>query len=111
MREDFKPESLLSSWLSSSFLVTTLSLLFYHMSKLGTITIDRGVASLVCCILICLSLILSTIATITYLGRTINTNKKSERNIRFLYGSVGALLIFTDLVLVFTVVKDLLHSS
>ena len=78
----WQPEALLAGWLSASFLLTTLSLLFYHMVKVSSLEMSSNISGIFAIGLIVSSVVLSCIAVITYDRRTRTVMRLAHLNDR-----------------------------
>ena len=63
------PEQIYAGWLGVSILVMTVSLLFYHMTKVSSIEMNSKIAGVFSVTLIIISGILNIAAIITYWDR------------------------------------------
>ena len=67
----WQPELLLAAWMSASFMLLTLSLLFYHLTRVSSIEMSSMVAGVFSSILIIGALVLLVAALIPYWSRTV----------------------------------------
>lgn len=65
----YAPEGLLTEWLAVVFTCMTSSLLFYHMTRLKTISMDPRLAAFFACCLISVGILYNLSAIIPYTAR------------------------------------------
>ena len=74
----WEPELLLVGWLGASFVLVTLSLLFYHMTRVSSLEMSPRLSGIFSVCLIVCSVILTGIAIFTYDARTRNIMRRVE---------------------------------
>ena len=96
----YNPELLLANWTSVSFILMTVSLLFYHMTRRRTLEMDRRLAGIFAVSIIIMSVIFAIQSLIIYskrLGRLKNKNEtdfiRQEILISHTYIIVSSILI------------------
>ncbi len=93
------PEQIYAGWLGVSILVMTVSLLFYHMTKVSSIEMNSKIAGIFAVTLIVISGVLNIAAIITYWDRVSytldisdkHTRKNNENAYRIMYLVLGIL--------------------
>ena len=65
----YAPEGLLTEWLAVVFACMTSSLLFYHMTRLKTLSMDPRLAAIFACSLISVGILYNFSAIIPYMAR------------------------------------------
>ena len=65
----YAPEGLLTEWLAVVFACMTSSLLFYHMTRLKTLTMDPRLAAIFACSLITVGMLYNVSAVVPYIAR------------------------------------------
>ena len=99
------PESMYMGWMSVSFVLITLSLLFYHMTRVKSLKMSTQIAGMYAVILIIISCIISLISIIPYYTRY-NEEKRSEEYIyHILYIICGVMVIIIELLIASTIIK------
>ena len=106
------PELLLSGWMASSFMLMTVSLLFYHMTRVSSLEMGAKLAGLFAVSLIFIALTICVSAVAVYSKRVNNVlnkkyrksttseyqnNIKQERDYRILYITIGSLLAIIEI--------------
>ena len=107
------PENIYAAWLSVSFILMTLSLLFYHMARVSSIEMNTKIAGVYAIILILISGFLSFISIFPYYTRFTKiyhmNNKSNFLNDEFLYHKLyiacGIIVILVQLLISFTIIK------
>ena len=116
MVEVWTSEALYSSWLNTSVILITASLLFYHMTRLKspTLKVDPIFAAIIVSLIIVTDVCIGFAALIPYILRTKKLVQKPEEGInihqektfRIFYITVGILLTLIELSICFYVIKD-----
>ena len=96
----YNPELLLANWTNVSFILMTVSLLFYHMTRRRTLEMDRRLAGVFAISIIIMSVVFSNQSLIIYskrLGRLKNKKEtdfiQQEISISHTYIIVSSILI------------------
>ena len=74
----YNPELLLANWTSVSFILMTVALLFYHMTRIETLEMDRRLAGVFSVSIIIMSVIFSIQALLIYTKRLSRLRTKNE---------------------------------
>ena len=99
------PESVYMGWMSVSFVLITLSLLFYHMTRIKSLKMNTKVSGLYAVILIIISCTISLISIIPYYTR-FNEEKRSEESIYHIFYIIcGIMVIIIELLIASTIIK------
>ena len=106
----YTPEIILATWLSLSFFATTVSLLFYHMTRVKSIEMDARIAGVFAVLLIGVSIAYTVFAIVPYVQRlnhVIVSCVKSKdcdaeqvgklRRIRNIFSTLGAATALIEL--------------
>jgi ABC-type Fe3+ transport system permease subunit len=109
------PEAQFSSWLSSSFLLMTVSLLFYHMTKTKSFEMSQTQAGFFSIALILIAVTITLLALYTYYNRitelltnqknVLTPAEKNERNYKYVYMVIGLVIVFIELYLCIVIIK------
>ena len=103
------PESIYIGWMSVSFILITLSLLFYHMTRTKSLLINTKIAGCYAAILILISCAISFISIFPYYSRFNNfyknSNLKKEKIYHTLYVIFGFIVILIELLIAATIIK------
>ena len=114
------PEDIYCQWMGVSFLITTSSLLFYHMTRVKSIEMNPKIAGIFSMILIIAAIILGIISIIPYYTRIqynldykkkYKLNKNTERllnqeNIyKSAYVTLGVLVICIQIGISIVIIK------
>jgi len=107
------PEQIYAEWLGVSILVMTVSLLFYHMTKVSSIEMNSKIAGIFSVTLIIISGILNIAAIITYWDRVSYTlsishkhTKKNNENIyRIVYLTIGVVYSIVQCGISYVIIK------
>ena len=105
------PENIYATWMSVSFILITLSLLFYHMTRLKSIRMDSRLAAIYAAILILISCIISFISIFPYYSRFRKIYKKYPNKLRNenfyhqIYILCGIIIVFIQLLIAMTIIK------
>ena len=106
------PELLLSGWMASSFMLMTVSLLFYHMTRVSSLEMGSKLAGIFAVSLIFIALTICISAVAVYSKRVNNVlnrkhkkivnkeyqkNIEQERDYRILYITIGSLLAIIEI--------------
>jgi len=111
----YDSESLLASWFHMSMLLTTGSLLFYHMTRIKqpSLPVTPWVSALVasglilCGVIFCLSaLVPYNIRSQHELKSNPEETKLHEQNYVIMYNVVGGILVFLQLIICIYIIKD-----
>ena len=101
-------EALYGSWLSNSFVLMTMSLLFYHMTKVQSLEMDRRVAGTFAVALIVVSIIMGLSSMFPYfqrVGSLVKKDKdKEEDRYRTMYIVLGSIVILIQIGIAATIV-------
>ena len=108
----YNPELLLEGWTSASFLLMTVSLLFYHMTKAESIEMDPRIAGVFAVSIIILAVVLSVQALAVYIRRVGRLKQNKDRapmheeiGISHTYVAVAAILIAIETGIAYTILK------
>jgi len=108
----YNPELLLEGWTSASFLLMTVSLLFYHMTKAESIEMDPRIAGVFAVSIIILAVVLSVQALAVYIRRVGRLKQNKDRApmheeivISHTYVAVAAILIVIETGIAYTILK------
>ena len=74
----YNPELLLANWTNVSFILMTVSLLFYHMTRRRTLEMDRRLAGVFAISIIIMSVVFAIQSLIIYSKRLGRLKKKKE---------------------------------
>ncbi len=74
----YNPELLLSNWTNVSFVLMTVSLLFYHMTRRRTLEMDRRLAGVFAVSIIVMSVVFAIQSLVIYAKRLGRLKKKTE---------------------------------
>jgi ABC-type transport system involved in cytochrome bd biosynthesis fused ATPase/permease subunit len=109
------PEAQFSAWLSSSFLLMTVSLLFYHMTKTKSFEMTETQASFFSIALILIAATITLLALYTYYNRitelltnqknVLTPAEKNERHYKYVYMVIGLVIVFIELYLCIVIIK------
>ena len=96
----YNPELLLASWTSVSFILMTVSLLFYHMTRRKTLEMDRRLAGVFAISIIIMSAVFAIQSLVVYAKRDGRLRTKKETEIvrkeiiiSRTYIAVGSILV------------------
>jgi len=96
----YNPELLLANWTSVSFVLMTVSLLFYHMTRRKTLEMDRRLAGIFAISIIIMSAVLAVQSLVVYAKRISRLRNKQatafirqEIGISHTYIAVGTILV------------------
>ena len=96
----YTPELLLANWISVSFVLMTVSLLFYHMTRRKTLEMDRRLAGIFAISIIIMSAVLAVQSRVVYAKRIRRHRNKQETafirqeiGISHTYIAVGTILV------------------
>jgi len=108
----YNPELLLEGWTSASFLLMTVSLLFYHMTKADSLEMDPRLAGIFAVSIIILAVVLSVQALAVYIRRVGRLKQNRDRApmheeivISHTYVVVAAILIAIETGIAYTILK------
>ena len=105
------PENIYASWMSVSFILITLSLLFYHMTRLKSLRMNSHLAAIFSATLIFVSCTISFISMFPYYSRFNKMYKqypnklKTENIYHKLYIFCGIIIIIIQLLIALSIVK------
>lgn len=112
----YTPEIILATWLSLSFFATTVSLLFYHMTRVKSIEMDARIAGAFAVLLMGVSIAYTVFAIVPYvlrLNHVITSCVKSKdcdaeqvgklRRIRNIFSTLGAATAAIELGIAITI--------
>ena len=95
----YNPELLLASWTGVSFVLMTVSLLFYHMTRRKTLEMDRRLAGVFAVAIILMSVVFAVQSLVVYAKRLSRLQGaedtpfvRQEINISHTYIAAGSLL-------------------
>jgi uncharacterized membrane protein YidH (DUF202 family) len=120
MVEVWTSEALYSSWLNTSVILLTGSLVFYHMTRLKepTLKISPVLAAILVSFIIITDVCIGLAALIPYIVRTnrisqsiSQKDKGEEKSIRVVYIMVGCSLILIELCVCILIVRDAIRRS
>jgi hypothetical protein len=106
-------EILLSGWLSSSFILVTASLLFYHMTRVHSLEMDPRVAGIFSVTLIIAALVIAAISIYPYYdriglavtGQKTTSELRKEKVYRIMYTSIGIVVILIEIGIAITIIR------
>ena len=106
------PEAQFSSWLSASFLLMTVSLLFYHMTRVQSLEMGPRIAGFFSVSLILVAVTLTVMALWTYFVRvtelledkTLTPAERNEKQFKFVYLVTGILIVLIEVSLCVVIV-------
>lgn len=116
----WQPELLLVGWLSASFVLMTLSLLFYHMTRVASLEMSSFVSGLFAVGLIVCSVMLTCIAIFTYDKRTRTVmgitrlneeSSKDENAFRVIHTGVCVIIMIIQMGIVLTIARGTLLTD
>ena len=96
----YNPELLLANWTSVSFILMTVSLLFYHMTRQRTLEMDRRLAGVFAVSIIIMSAVFAIQSLVVYAKRI--SRLRTKQNTAFVhqeivisrtYIAVGSILV------------------
>jgi uncharacterized membrane protein len=109
------PELLLAGWMSASFMLMTVSLIFYHMTRVSSLEMSKGIAALFAVALISVSAVLCITGLATYSMRIQNVlehqrshkyrskyaekGRKQEEDFRIVYIVMGSILAIVEVAI------------
>lgn len=114
------PENIYCQWMGVSFVITTTSLLFYHMTRVKSLEMNPKVAGIFAIILIISSIVLGIVSIIPYYTRIqynleVKYSKKltkeqhkllNEENVyKLLYILIGCCVITIQLGMAYIIIK------
>ena len=110
----WQPETQFCNWLSASFLLMTMSLLFYHMTRVQSLEMSRLFASIFSVSLISMAVIITLLSMITYYTRltellndepTWTSSEKRENIFRYIYVVIGTLITVIELSICIVMIR------
>ena len=112
----YTPEIILATWLSLSLFAVTVSLIFYHMTRVKSIEMDARIAGAFAVLLMGVSIAYTVFAIVPYLQRldhVITSCARSEycdakevsklRRIRNIFSTLGATTALIELGIAITI--------
>jgi len=107
------PENIYASWLSVSFLLITLSLLFYHMARVSSIEMNTKIAGTYSVLLITIACIYSIISIFPYYTRFKDIYNKHRDNVNLskeylyhkLYIGCGIFVVIIQLLIAYSIIR------
>ena len=109
----YNPELLLANWTSVSFVLMTVSLLFYHMTRRKTLEMDRRLAGVFAISIIIMSAVLAVQSLVVYTKRISRLRNKQETvfirqeiGISHTYIAVGTILVVISVGIATAIVID-----
>lgn len=101
-------EGVFISWLQASTLATTIALVFYHMTNVGSLpNVNRKLAGITSSGLILSGLIYSTAAVVPYNMRITKCHKSDAENIfRWIDTFAGVFTIILQCIIAGLIIKD-----
>ena len=113
------PEGQFCAWLSSSFLLMTVSLLFYHMTRVSSLEMNSRIAGFFSVTLILMAVVITIMALYTYhirLNELLQTQEarltpaeKKEKQFKLVYLCVGIIIVSIELSLCVVIILGALH--
>ena len=114
----YNPELLLANWTSVSFVLMTVSLLFYHMTRQRTLEMDRRLAGVFAVSIIILSAVFAIQSLVVYAKRIGRLRTKKETEfvrqevlISHTYIVVGSLLVVISLGIAIAILIGSFYGS
>ena len=114
----YNPELLLANWTSVSFVLMTVSLLFYHMTRQRTLEMDRRLAGVFAVSIIIMSAVFAIQSLVVYAKRIgrLRTKKETEFDrqevlISHTYIVVGSLLVVISLGIAIAILIGSFYGS
>ena len=114
----YNPELLLASWTSVSFVLMTVSLLFYHMTRQRTLEMDRRLAGVFAVSIIIMSAVFAIQSLVVYAKRIGRLRTKKETEfvrqevlISHTYIVVGSLLVVISLGIAIAILIGSFYGS
>ena len=115
------PESQFCAWLSSSFLLMTVSLLFYHMTRVSSLEMNPKVAGFFSVTLILSAVVITIMALYTYSIRVsellqaqkmqLSPAEKKEEQFKIVYLVVGIIIVMIELSLCTVIILGALRRK
>ena len=115
------PESLYNGWLEDSLVLMTASLLFYHMTRVESLSMDYRIAAFFSISLILISIGIGALSLYPYyqrIGTVLDEDKgketeqaKREKQYRLAYTIFGSVLVFIQLGIAVTILKGTLSGK
>lgn len=114
------PELLLAAWMSASFMLLTLSLVFYHLTKVASIEMSPLISGVFASTLIVAALVILVSAIVPYWTRTgmVLASREPEdpksvareSNIRIVYCVTTSLMCFVLASIAFSIVTGTIKT-
>lgn len=112
------PERMFSEWLGVSVLMMTVSLLFYHMTRVSSIEMNSKIAGIFAVTLIIISGILNIAALVTYWDRITysleisgpHKKKNNENYYRIMYLTIGIIYTLVQLGITIIIIRGSLKK-
>jgi hypothetical protein len=110
----YAPEELLTEWLSVVFACMTSSLLFYHMTRVKSLSMDPRLSAFFSCGLIVAGILYNMSAIIPYvermnhqLGKTKNGQERYKINrLKYTFVSITVLTVFIQFGICTVIIKN-----
>lgn len=110
----YAPEELLTEWLSVVFACMTSSLLFYHMTRVKSLSMDPRLSAFFSCGLIVVAILYNISAIIPYvkrmnhqLGKTKKVRERDEINrLKYTFVSIALLTVLIQLGICTVIIKN-----
>lgn len=99
-------EANFSSWLNLSIILLTVSLVFFHMSHVGSIKVPRKMAGIISCSLIGINIIFTINSIIPYYDRTNTMKTNNELVYRDIYFYTAILFVSIEIIICVYMIKD-----
>ena len=103
-------EILYSSWTNVSIILLTAALVFYHMMRVKSFTIPKGIGAFIACSLILVNILFTINSIIPYYRRSSEILKtetnKNENGTRDVYFAGGIFFIVIELIICFYIIYD-----
>lgn len=113
------PEGQFCAWLSSSFLLMTVSLLFYHMTRVSSLEMNPRIAGFFSVALILAAVVITIMALYTYSIRLteleqtqqadLTPAEQKEKQFKMVYFLVGIVIIVIELSLCMVIILGAFH--
>ena len=100
----WKPEIIYASWFGVSIIVMTVSLLFFHMTRVSSLQMNSKIAGLFAVTLIVLSAIINILAIVTYWDRVSYTSEIGNKN-KQIYNENIYRIMYLIIGIIYTIVQ------
>ena len=112
MSEIIISENVFVQWISASFFLTTVSLLFFHIVRSKTIEMPTRIAGLFSVVLILLAATIMIIGIIPYFERNKkNARDESENIYRIIYTIIGILLAVIQVGISIAIIRGVFRTK